>query len=95
MAPGECEAYTIQSTNRGASSWADRAGDLTRPGTHSPNTEPLVPTHGMRLPAALTPGTRLGILILQDRTDQSGLLRQQGIWSDQIVRLIMTGMQLL
>ena len=43
---------------------------LVRSEAHSLNTGPTVPIDGMRWPAALKPGTRLGILILQDGTDQ-------------------------
>ena len=67
--------------------------ELVRSETHGLNTEPKVPTDGMRQPAA--PGTGLGMLILQDGKDQSVLLRLQGIWSGKIMRLIVTGMQVL
>ena len=86
--------YRIQlSQYRGASSWADWAREV-RNSQPEYSSHP-VPTHGKRLPAALTPGTRLGTLNLQDEPDQSGLPRLQGIWLDQITILIASGTQVL
>ena len=47
----------------------------------------------MHQPAALTPGISLGNLILQNGTDQSGLLQLQGIWVDQTMIMIENGMR--
>ena len=79
----------IQSANRGTSSWADWASEVR-------NSQPeyrALNSNRRHASAGLT--TRIGRLILQDGTDQSGLLRQQRIWSGRVMRLIMTGTQLV
>ena len=62
------QPYRLQPANRDASSWADWTDEVR-------NSQP---EYRARQPAALTPGTGLGTLILQDGKDQSGLLRLQG-----------------
>ena len=78
------QPYSLQPAKRGAGAWAD-SGPTGLVRFSQPDYQGYSSNNGVRWPAALAPGTRLGNLILQDGKDQSGLLQLQGVWLDQIM----------
>ena len=76
----------IESANRGASSWADWA----RLVSEVRNSQPEYQAFSSKTWHASAGGAHAW-----DKTFGIGLLRRQGVWSDQIMRLIMAGVQLL